>query len=354
MDNTDPRRQADRIKTRLERLQRLSGSEHGSVDEKVRTALTHVWETGTQPATIKLRPRFVRLGTPTAGDLGERDCMATPPHPPLALLYRAPHGVPLPVALVMLFVLQCQERKERQRWRLPLVSSDDGEVGLSDLIAVTTKRRTTESKQRTTAKYRRPRGEARADRVRSALKRLADPKVEFLTLPRQGVGRGGFSDLVVNQETGPRRFGEAVPYRLPQHNESVIEIPASFFLKGWVHALDGREIATWLLFRDLLRQRGAGGPDGLGLYVTSEDRIAAYRLPKTVWDSHAMLIRFGLMKLVWRMPERRSDGTVIGRRTGEVEYLGYDRFGFTDDGLAQPAVEAVAGVLEQPLAEITL
>jgi hypothetical protein len=92
-------------------------------------------------------------------------------------------------------------------------------------------------------------------------------------------------------------------------DEPTIDIPAAFFLQGWVHALEDNEIIAYLFCctRLKLHPEQNSGP---GIPLTRFAWAEAFGSSRA-YEAYRMLSRFGLIKI--RRDERRhADGTVAG------------------------------------------
>jgi hypothetical protein len=137
-------------------------------------------------------------------------------------------------------------------------------------------------------------------------------------------------------------LAEPLPYTVPGA-QAGLDLPAAFFLNGWLWAMTNAELAAYLMFRHL----GCAYPRvhaESGVYIHGQDRVEQYGLGRDTYESHILLERFGLLALVPSLI-RHPDGRVAGFKKGER--LEAHRFQLIDEGLAQPGVENVIARLEE-------
>ncbi len=354
---SDPRRRQDRIAKRLERLQLLvppSSARRPELAVKARNALLSAHNTdGLRPRHIPIRPAFVRLGAPLAGEATERTLSQLPgtsraekPIPPMAKLF-SPRGLGLQLALIALFTASCVKPRRDGQVDLPfpLETSSPDQLGWMDLTVA-------HATGDTNVEFAvGPKGN-RLRQIKAGLDLLAHPAVGLLELPHAGSRTGKYDDLRLMHEAGARPEGDPIPYRIPDPmSERVLRIPVDFWLQGWVHLMTDSEIGAWLMFRDAMSAPDLYPPraaDG-GFYVTGDFRIRHYCLTKETWNAYRMLERFGLLR-VERAEGRRADGTYEDfSPTHDRDKPPAHRFWVTDEGLGQVAAHAVPAAVAAAL-----
>lgn len=120
-----------------------------------------------------------------------------------------------------------------------------------------------------------------------------------------------------------------------------LQLPAAFFLNGWVHVLSAAEIITYLMLRDLETRYPESSKDGV--YVAEPKRTEWYGISRDVYESHQQLTAYGLVERL-DDPNRRPDGKIL-HRPGGGQYLQPLRFRTLPQGLAQPALRMVTAAL---------
>lgn len=161
-------------------------------------------------------------------------------------------------------------------------------------------------------------------------------------LPDRSRGRDGFHDVRLYAEDGHPR---PAPYAPPQVTTDTIDIPADFFLNGWVHVLTSSEIAMWIMLRDLAAQERLKHPSHDGwVRISATDRLLQYDLTRSTWDSHHRLADFGLIQ-VEKDGRRRPNGTVKG---GQAQASVPNFFRLIDQGLTKTGIDVVQNALHPP------
>jgi hypothetical protein len=140
-------------------------------------------------------------------------------------------------------------------------------------------------------------------------------------------GRGRFEGFRLLDES-TYRPKEIIHYRRPRSTESVVRVPAAFFLRGWVHVLNDGEIAAYLFLLGLQQRYPEVDPDQ-GLEVSAETWEHAFPTDRG-HVGYRMLHRFGLIR-VFRQDVRRDDGTIDGLQDGDFDYLPNEPLRFTVD-----------------------
>lgn len=352
-------RKRDHRQTRLANLQALEIDGRKRLDEDVRANLRRWYEDGgAHPPHIEVRAGFLRRLHPltsdeldAAGDIVDRPKPDLPRSPALARLTAIPKGVALRTALTLLFLVQTKPNALRRGARVdvPIVRDDDHRFGLVDLIAVNA----THTAKPGGDEYAATSAINRQRQLRSALAQLAG--IGLVSLPSGG-GRGAprYHDVRLHSEIGNVEGTEPPTYTPPDARRTpTLTIPVEFFLQGWVHALTSREIANWLMYRDLRTQSDPPAPleDGTvlcDLRIAARTRLIEYDLTRAAWDTHRNLKAFRLLD-VWTDPRRRHNGT-----TDEGKWAEPHRFRLTDDGLSTPGLQTVKAVLKDTTIPLNL
>ena len=347
------KRRRDQRAERLRALRALQSRGHHPIDPLIRRNLA-AWSQPVdgQPRLdeIRLRPGFIRrTHALTAEELDghnliDRPKPKLPRQPPLAWLTRLPRGVGQRTALTVPFLVQTRPGTLGADGLLNIpVEAIDEPFGLIDLIAVNAIH-----KPRLDSTFASSAKENRKRQIREALKHLAAPDLQMVQLPISGRGQPRFGDVHLNREEGAYGIDEPPRYRSPKM-VTAVTIPTAFFLNGWIHALTNREIAMWLMLRDLTVRANrhtdsaadtAATPD---VQISAKTRLREYDLSLATWRSHLELEAFGLIH-VERDPNRRENGTTIdGKRAAP------HRFRLLDEGLDEsPAIDRVIKALEDP------
>ncbi len=349
----------DHRQTRLTNLQMIKVDGRKRIDEVVRANLRRWYdEGGTRRTHIEVRAAFLRRLHPltpdeleAAGDIVDRPKPDLPRPPALAKLTAIPKGVALRTALTLLFLVQTQPRALRggARVDIPVVRDDDHGFGLVDLIAVNA----THTIRPDGGEFAATTATNRQRQIRSALAQLAD--LGLVSLPSGG-GRGSprYHDVRLHSEVGNVEGTQPPVYTPPKVRRTpTLTIPIEFFINGWVHALTSREIANWLMYRDLRTQLDPPKPSEDGsvpcdLRIAPRARLIDYDLTRATWDTHRNLEAFGLLD-VWTDPRRRHNGT-----TDEGKWAQPHRFRLIDEGLDAPGLETVEAILKDTTIPLNL
>jgi len=305
-----------------------------------------VQESGTVPVDIAVRPGFFRRTRPLSAtevnghEVTDRPKPKLPRQPPLEALATIPRGVALRTELTVIFLAQSRRQTVGKDALLtvPIESGDDSHFGLVDLIAVPA------------VHHARPGsplagsiGSNRKRQIRQAFASLAAPDLKLVELPPGGRGKPRFDEVHLNRETGA--YGVEPPrYKIPNAGDSgLVAIPSAFWLNGWIHALNNREIAMWLMLRDLAVRNTASTSVGASheLQIDGRERLLEYDIFRAAWDTHARLEAFGLIQ-VEKDPNRRRNGTTV-----DGKYAAPHKFRLVDAGLNVTAVEPVLDELER-------
>lgn len=332
-----PRRRADRLHTRLERLQAITTAEQSGKDQLSRAiaALQAIQQAGGRGPlpTIGVRSSFITRRVQPAGEMSDAHPPVGPRPPVLELV--SPNGIAQQLELVALFVAQAHgERRPNGRMTtlgVELDTSGGDKVSWVDLIvphAGHTKKAVLAADKR----------DHRLRQVKRALDTLTEN--ELVELPNGEATRGKYVDFLLLDEGGPRP-GAPLPYRVPGAQDPVIALPIDFFLQGWVYILSKSEIALYLMLRHLHGLAGASSED-TWVHIYGDDRLRTYGVGKDAYKGWWLLEYAGLID-VEVDPLRRSNGTVVGFDPSDPPAP--HRFRLRDDGLAKPAGAAVkAGI----------
>ncbi|MBY6389082.1 hypothetical protein HG717_35025 [Rhodococcus erythropolis] len=328
---------ADELKSRRDHLDAIVAGKN--LDSVVRANLQEVWKKSA-PAEIVIRSGFARR-IPELVDseidgisIRDKPRPVLPRRPPLSVLAQKSKGVGLRLAVTLPFLVQSDRHliEADSKFRWPIESTHPSPSALLDVVVVNANHIPGKKE------FEVDKAANRKRQIGQAITALAEPEVNLLWLPEaKGQGYRKHKDIRLNLEDGGHRRTVRTRYQVPTPTEQVIRIPANFYLNGWIHALSNREIAMWLMLRDL--HGLAGGPPGTELDIIARDRILNYDLTRAAWESYRRLADYGLITFK-ADPNRRADGTVEGgRRRPESER---HRFYLTDDGLNEPGVATVS------------
>jgi hypothetical protein len=333
----------DFLDERIKALHHLQRDTHKPTEPQVRENL-RAWtqpDKHLPPNEIRVRPGFIRRAPAlTHEELARAEIIDQrrpdlPRKPPLARLTSLPRGVALRTALTLLFLVQTPRQPPlgpHGLLQLPIEGTDDP-YGLLDFIAVNAKYRGDPTSQWAGGVK-----ENRKRQVRAALIQLADDDLKMVALPPGGRGKPRFNSVHVRTETGAY-VKEPGPYRLPRFDAEAVALPTEFFTRGWVHALSNREIAMWLMLRDLSvrssRKPAESAGDEHEVQIGAWERLVDYDLTRKTWDTHKRLEAFGLIEVI-RDENRRPNGTTIDGARADPH-----KFRLTDNGLNRPAVSHV-------------
>lgn len=356
--STPGSKKRDHRETRLANLQAIEIDGKKTLEADVRQSLGRWYDGGgLRPATIEVRAGVLRRLDPltdieitAAGEIVDRPKPDLPRAPALARLTAIPKGVALRTALTLLFLVQTNPKALHGKGKLdiPFIRNDEYPFGLVDLIAINATHKVDDDG----GEFAATTASNRQRQIRSALASLAS--IGLVSLPSGGRrGSARFHDVRLHSELG-NADGTVPPfYTPPGPHVETLQIPVEFFLQGWVHSLTNREIANWLMYRDLRAQLGAPQPDEGGnlphdLRVGAYTRLIEYDLTRATWDTHRNLKAFGLLS-VQIDPRRRYNGTTLDGKRAEPH-----RFQLTDDGLRAPGLETVKTVLKNEAISLNL
>jgi hypothetical protein len=229
------------------------------------------------------------------------------------------------VALLALMAAQCKKGPAPQVLDLALTSKGHGKVGWEDLIVSASGAGDGSTSRSVRQKH--------AGSARHALRRLAEPEISLVQLPQPLPRKGGFDNVHLHEDSGPRPFGKPVPYTIPNLTDDVVSLPIDFFLRGWIYVLEDTEIATYLMDRRLCAQFHPGPA-----HISAAMRQAVYGISQGGWDMHWVLTNSGIL-VVEPDEHRRDDGTFDGQSAGATPRR--HRFTLNDSGLAADALPEV-------------
>ncbi|MFC8833292.1 hypothetical protein ACFWJE_32490 [Streptomyces griseoincarnatus] len=209
-----------------------------------------------------------------------------------------PKGIALRFYLLAAFEAQCR-LNARETWEnvLPLA----GRGSWSDLVAIDGAYDTSSATYlRGTVGSRRLES-LRLQQVKGALRTLEELGGEdaLVTMPRRKSGQREYKKFLLMNESG--RGGNQTPnvYTVPVRSWSAmktIEIPAGFFLNGWIQVLNPSEVATWLILRMLSRWAPRKHIRS-GVYLYGQDRLETFGLRDDAWEDGCQRLReFGLIR----------------------------------------------------------
>lgn len=312
------------------RLQRLKDLSVGRHEENVRASLAEV-ASASGVETIRLRPRFVRLPRPLPEGVSDGDFKTLEPRPPAAQLV-SPRGVPLRMYLIAIFVAQSMTKAgHRPSNAFPIQPPPGaGSLGWTDLIAAPA-RSNPGNHVRVTGK-----SGNRLRQIKHALDVLSSEDVRLVELPHAEATSGRYEGFRLLDESGSPGHADPVPYSVPKNSESTFAVPMDFFLQGWVHVLEDREILAYLV----LCQRGA---HSAGVSLFADERLRWYVLHRTTPSILASLTRFGLVETLVD-PLRDVNGTYAGFSEGASPMPNEYRL---TDGVHRPAWDAVVAALKK-------
>ncbi len=341
----------DPVRERLDGLLHLRVDTHKPTEEAVRENLS-AWlkAGGTAGADIRLRRNFVARVPPAtdkeladAGEITDNRKSDLVRVPPLAVLTALPRGIALRCALTLIFLAQTHRRAALGReglLKIP-VDTDDAPPGLLHLIAIPAK-----YEGGSAARWGGGVKSNRQRQIREALKRLAGDDLKMIALPAGGRGVPRFNQVHLRNEVGGHGVDPA-PYKAPAATAPTLSIPAAFFVNGWIHTLTNREIAAWLMLRDLTTQALPDNANAAveGVRASTRARLTVYDLRKRTLDTSRELESFGLVEVIRDEENRRPNGTTRGGVRAEP-----NRYRLTDAGLEEPALPIVVKHLEAELA----
>ena len=319
----EPRTAEERHRKRIARLQSLLAGDGSSLDEQVGLARYYLWQKQ-QPSHVRLRSAFV---------LREGSQGATP-----IRAISASKSAAVQLLLMSFFENQCRsQRRDSDRTPVPLARPTD-ETGTAwlYLLALPTVDR---QGGRTQA---RPPNTNRLAQLKNGLARLEEFRRVELRAPAGT--RGRFEHFRLLNEVADNRAGNTY-YKAPRPDEFTIDIPANFFLNGWVHALTDNEIIAYLFLLHQAKMRPEEN-SGAGMLLPARAWTAAFELDRA-YEGYRLLSRYGLVRIL-RDERRRADGTLEGLNEGLDEDVVIEphRFWVDTSALDKRAVPEVISGLE--------
>jgi hypothetical protein len=305
---------ARRLAHRLDALDRIDADRSAGYD-KTLAALKQLWERGRQPAHIRLRAPFVEASLPAA-------------EPPLSKLI-APRGYAMRVALLALFAAQTKKGSNPHHLDLPLIATRSDEIAWTDLVVAAVA--AGEGSASRSPQIKRTRS------ARAALTRIAKSDISLADLPRAGLPKGGYDEVHLYEDTGPRSAGHPVPYRIPHPGKEVLDIPVGFFLNGWIYVLEDTELATYLMYRRLCAQVSPA-------HISSDLRQERFGIKQSAWENYWLLADSGLL-LVEPDENRRPDGTFAAQSAGATPRR--HRFTLHDESLSNDGLPVVWAAVDR-------
>jgi hypothetical protein len=300
---------------------------------EVEKATAKFASTGT-PEKLRLRRDFVRRddGGAVAGDPSDRR-LPDPSERPPATRLPSPRGIALQVYLTAMFLAQTRKPGIRPGNTLPLDERD--KLSWIDLIATPAERGGTVTSTGVREKKLRT--------FQTALKRLAEPGIQLLELPKAGARSSTYEGFVLLYEGGaPRGGGDNDRYTVPDPAVApLLELPAGLFLNGWIHVLEDREL-TFLLMIACLRSMY---PDQM-VFLTGQTRLLEFGIGRDAYQSHHLLRRLGLID-VEEGEDRHDDGRV--RNFDSANPPKVHRFKLLDNGFDQPAIDTMRTTIDRQL-----
>lgn len=310
------RRYADRYATASEALQRVYDE-----NERLRT------QYAIRRCLVLSRP----------GAIGTHD--ERRPSPIAGLLTQK--GWALQLYLVALFDAQSRRRRGAVINNVRPLRSDARQMGWVDFLPATT----------TTV----DRGSGMMRQLTRALTLLAKNDLVHLR-GRAGVA-GRFEKFQLLDESGIAHGWSFNRYEIPASDgvmgqdfrppaskagvAETLQVPASFFLQGWVHVLSAAEIATYLMLREMETRYPERSKSGV--FVNEPTRKAWYSLNRDVYESHQQLAQYGVIERL-ETANRGLDGKIRRQPTGTT-FLEALRFRTLQGGFDRPALKTVTAAL---------
>lgn len=247
---------------------------------------------GARLRTVKIREEFVYQSEPPPGEPDDR---AVPPreHRPPATRLISPRGAALRLFLIALFEAQAGTRAGAQPGNDRPVAATGSRIGWVDLLASDAQPRTGDKYVSALTKKGR--------QLRNALHRLSEE--ELVALPRLSEASKKYKGFVLLHEAGRRRAGPNDAYRVPRHDEAVLEVPATLFTRGWIHVLEDGELCVLLMLAYY-----HGREYGAAFQVPADQRLLHFGIGPDGYEAHKLLAGIGLAA-VTSDRHRRSNGT---------------------------------------------
>jgi hypothetical protein len=267
---------------------------------------------GRAPASIVLRRELI-----TRRDAGG-------PSPAVQLITPRGHGLSL--YLTALFDAQSRRHAGTQIRNFRPLLSTGNDVGWTDLLPAVTAASDTDA-----GKLR------QIHRALTALERI-----RLVELRRPGrTGRYEEFKLLPESGGGIRgRTGYVIPTRAAAAEDRLLEIPASFFLRGWAHVLLPADIVVYFVMLDLRTQLQVET-----VYVADSVKDQMYSITRDVYEHHRALSAYGLLHRL-DDDDRSPDGKIARGPLSDVLPFPY-RFRLIRRGLDRDALPVVSNALTQ-------
>jgi hypothetical protein len=281
-----------KIQKRLETLTELLDS--GQLAD-VMGATEKLRASGHSPEVVRIRRAYYRHEHALPVEK-ERNGLPTELQPRAAQLI-LPRGVALKTHLVALYAAQCQAAPGRP-WRntIPIAADETSEFSWSGLMAV--------HARHDPNGRRSSRRENKERQITEAVKKLGT--LDLVEFPHAG-GTRPFRDFRLLSEGKRGNTAAPIPYRVPTtDNKAVLEMPVTFFTKGWVHLLTTSEIVSYLMWLDLNAGRL---PEVPAPFIPGLERAGLYGTTRDTYETHRPLEAFGLLDVEFA-EGRHDDGKV--------------------------------------------
>ncbi|MFD3883020.1 hypothetical protein [Streptomyces microflavus] len=288
----DARQSNQRRLRRLDQMRKIR-----SVDGASR-ALRELWEGDKRPEAVVLRSTL----------LARRKGSETPPGLSRLVL---PKGIAQRFYLTAVFEAQCR-LAAGEKWTnvLPL----SGQGSWSDLFAVDGAYDAKSATYMHSTVNGRTAEDLRLRQVQGALRTLEGPGDQYhqalVGIPRGTRDQRLYQSFQLMNESGHGGKQSPNVYVVPKkHFKGTVttEIPAHFFLNGWVQVLTPSEIATWLALR-MLSKWARDKHLATGIYAHGELRARTFGLRRDAWEDGCQRLReFGLIRFA--SPVTKADAT---------------------------------------------
>jgi hypothetical protein len=324
------------LETIERRLRRLTEMQRTKSVTRASAALNTVWETGKQPAHIKLRAHLLYA---PEGQLQ-----------PLTNLLN-PRGIALRFYLLAVFEAHCRLNIGEPWQNIRALSGE--RPSWTDFVAIDGAYDAKGGSYMPDTKQERDLATLRLRQIQGALRTLEDFDTDrqLVTVPRaKNGGRRLYGEFSLMSEEGRGNLQTPHRYTVPQAGWSgkrkiTFTVPADFFLKGWVQVLHPSEIATWLILRDLSQYAPTTHADE-GVYLYAKKRAEDFGLKRDAWeDSCRMLRGLGLIRFYRPGDPEDSASGFLGSGWGDLlaqqsrDRYEPHRYQMTDQGLAKDALE---------------
>ncbi|WP_097893570.1 hypothetical protein [Streptomyces sp. st170] len=318
------------------RLRRLTEMQRIKAVHQASAALREVWNTGRQPAFVKLRSHLLYQGN---GDQQPLTCLVNS------------RGIALRFYLLAIFEAQCRLNVGDQWNNVRGLARE--RLSWSDFVAIDGAYDTKTRTYMPDTKQGRDRQALRLRQVQGALRTLEefDARRSLVTIPRAKSGGRLYGAFSLMTEVGRGELQTPNAYTVPSRGWNgnrtlTISIPSDFFLNGWVQVLTPSEAATWLILRELSQYAPTKHVEE-GVYLYGKMRTEMFGLKRDAWeDSCHMLRNLGLIRY-FKPGDPQADnangGFSLGIYLTQLTRDRYEpyRYQITDHGLAQDALERV-------------